>query len=365
MAQGYGSYDPRVWFIREAGYGGGEGTDPASPTALTAGSTHVPFNNVDGGVGLKVPSPEVELKKIIGNIYPHVLSGGMAPQTMSVTTLYHAPFILSEIFSDVTIGAWGAGTATIDMTALTADWSAAQDSIAIHFHNEDAAGVNNVDWDFYGGVLTSYSWEISDANGPSANIMESFDVSYSFAQENVVVMNPAPTFHNNGFAYWNTDILDASRGQTIEVPASDCTFTADAGFNAGVNWQRVNFTIETPRAQELTNGTGHATQTWRDGLNISVEVEGILKSATLYAEAVKSWYDRPVADCSLSWTKGSTTETLTCTKMFIDDMKEITASPDDDIPSKITCVFKPTSDSALTFAGVYDDVNTPDPSAYF
>ena len=204
---GYGGQGSYSYFIAETIFGAGSnagGGTLASPAPTNAGDTHIPWNPMPT-IPFVPPAYEEERQVLAGDVIASVFTKGKIPGSLPVDgSRYHAPFFMSTIFSDITVGAWAADvSATIDM-AMT-NFQTVQKSIAagLHLADKNTGSPTNINLTFTGGATESYKWTMA-ANG---NLMESGAVRFANWVNGCAAYNSAPTYHNQQFAAWNDNWL--------------------------------------------------------------------------------------------------------------------------------------------------------------
>jgi hypothetical protein len=367
VVEGYTGPLSFMFFITEIGHGkGGTGGTVAVPVNPDADDTHIPFNPVKS---TKFTAPIwKQIKEILmGEIIESTFTpGDMEDGKQSITdAIYHAPFLMAKIFPKKEIGVWGADlTAKIAMSAALDDFVLTPETLATHFHLDDKAGTpHDIDINLFGGMLEEYSWSFKVGDV----LRENAEIRYTNIKTGAIAYNSAPTFQNQRYALWND--LWISDSKVVGIPFTALTISTYANMDAAIRVIGGKFTIKMPRKTgnylNSSATSGLAESSHRTHLEVEFELDVEVIDDEAYTESLAQWKSRTDATCKVMWTSGAFSEYLQCTKMVLDPDGEYEIPEVKDSPLFATKLkFMPKSDAVLTFAGAYDQSESPDPILY-
>lgn len=367
MSEGYTSPNSFQFFIKEIGHGKGGATGTvAVPVAPVAGDTHIPFN----------PMKSTTFTAPLWNQIKELLTGDIIESTFTpgdvldgkqpiTDAIYHAPFLMAKIFPKKVIGAWAAdATASIDMTAALADFIATPETLCNHLHIDDkAASPHDIDVNLFGGMVEMYEWAFKTGDV----LRENADISYTNIKAGAIAFNSAATFQNGRFAMWND--LWISDSKVVGIPFTALTVSTYAAMDSAirVTGGRFKITIERKRNTYISSSStsGLVESAPRKILNVEVEFDVDVIDDEIYTETLAQFKSRTNATPKVMWTSGAFYEYLQCTKMKLDpDGNFGIPEHKDSLLFSTKLKFIPSSDSVLSFKGMYDMSESPAPTGY-
>lgn len=361
MVYGYTGPNSFIFFTKESAYGcGGAGGTQAVPVNPVGGNTHIPFNPM---VNFKIKPPKinVESKTFMGNVMPSRYTVGMNPGECSIETVYHAPFLMSKIFPTKTVGAWAADLTATLAFAMT-NHATLDESLCLHMHLDDKQSVpEDIDLNFFGGFMNDYEWEIEEKK----DLIEKASLKFNNWQAGAIAFNSAATFHNQRYAMWNDCWLYDTASKVRGIPFSAFTVSTYTALDNSIKVKKANFKIISTRSEESFIGADYVQQASKKEYEVEGKITAVLIGDETIDEFIAEWESRTAASYKLLHTSGAFTEYLQCTKMCIEDISEVEIPQLNESPlSGIELTLKSNDDSALTFAGAYDQDQTPVPTNY-
>jgi hypothetical protein len=368
-AEGYTGPNSFAFFIKETGQGkGSTGGTVAVPVAPVAGDTHIPFNPMKS-VPFTLPLFKQVSEILAGDIQASTFTtGGKELGKVPIKdAYYHAPFLLAKIFPKKEVGVWAADlTATLAFSAALADFIATPESMAIHIHldDKDADTPADIDVNLYGGVVEEYAWKFKVDD----DLREDAEIVVTNLSTSAIAYNSASTFQNGRYAMWN-DVWIAD-GKVRAIPFSALIISTYAALDAAIKVKGGEFRIKMPRNKQAyiksDASTGLVETANRSTLEVTVTLDVEIVDDEVYSQEIVAFASRTDATPKIAWSSGAFGEYLQCTKMKLDPDGEYEIpenKPDSPRMSK-TLKFIASSDSVLTFAGTYDQSETPVPTNY-
>lgn len=358
-AQSYSGINSYIFAIDEiAGYGkGGFGGTIASPAPPDAGDLHIPFNPFTT-LSIELPKYGIMEKTYVGNSLPTRQSTILELGTLTLTTDYHAPFIMSRFFTGKHYdGTWSASPETVTMGLE--NWETTTNSLALHLHldNRDSTA-DDIDLNVYGGFITSYKWSIAQGD----SLQEEIGISFSNWDEGAIAFNADTSYHNQKYALWNSDrILDSTKVLSIEQ--HKVTISTVAALDAAIAcYTEASITLKSER--ETATCLGNESTNFSEKKGYDVEATMTIKPKDNYplTEFRLRFEERDDVTFKFLITEGTRTEYIQCTKMKLHEIGPVTIpEPAGDATMGLSLVFLPTDTSVVTYSGSFDGTATATP----
>jgi hypothetical protein len=360
-ASGYSGIGSFIFVIDEPVFGGGRtGGTAAVPVAPTSADLHIPINPTET-IEWERPTYEEYEVTLYGDSLPTRVSTNKAPGTLSLTGIYHAPFLLARAFGTSTSGVWDAdGTATIDCTMTNYERIHKSMCMHIHLDNRDT-DLGDIIENMYGGKITSYKWEIATGEV----LKEIVELEFGNTTTDAIAMNPAATFHNGRFAVWDDNKLDIN-GNVAAIAQNQMTITTTTTIDACIS-SIDSASIELKLPHQTHIGIGYESQNF-DAKN-SYDVEAVITAKVIgntfiedLQKRVKSRLMCPVK--FLITNSGTYQEYIECTKMVLTNIGSLTI-PDaaGDAVLQVEMTFKAVAASVLTYHGTFQQTLVATPTA--
>jgi len=360
-AVGYSGINSFAFFIDEAaGYGrGGYGGTILVPVAPDAGDQHIPFNPLES---LEWENPKYETLKLVllGDSTNTVISTKVAEGTMTLNTIYHAPFILSRVFGTTTSGVWAANdSATIDYNMT--NYMTTTSSICTHVHLDNRQGSDDIDLNLYGGTITSYKWTVADGEV----LRESVSISYNQFDESAIPMNADANYHNGRFALWNSEYL-TDQDDVIAIGQHKISITTTTLIDADVAvYSSAEINLIIPQMKKTGLGYEQVMFNAKTAYDITATMNIIPKGKQPLDEVASRIESRSTIPFRIQISNGTTTEYLQCTKMRLETIGQISIpKAQGDAVMGLSCNYIATRTSELTYSGTFVQATTTNPQTY-
>lgn len=357
-AQGYSGIDSFAFFIDEiAGYGrGGAGGTLLVPAAPDAQDLHIPLNSLTD-LSFDLPKYTMYEEVFLGSSLPSRQAKIVEAGSMSLSTVYHAPFLASRFFTSTTTdGAWSANPETI--TLGMTNWETTTNSIAMHVHVDNRKGSADLDLNIFGGVITSYGWEMATGEVLKENV----ELSFNQFDESAIAFNAATDYHNQRFALWNTDRIIAST-KVLAVTQQKVTVTTTTNLDAAIaTYTNAKIDIKGERVSDT--GLGYEVMNFNEKKSYDVEASLTVKPSSNYSftQFKLRFENREVVNFKMQAGGTTTTEYILCTDMRLYEIGSVSIpSPSGDAVMQLELQFRPTETSVVTFVGAYDGTSTVNP----
>ncbi len=364
MSEGYSGKNSFLFYGDEddfaVGISGGTIASPANPTA---GVTHIPFNPMST-FEWEMPEYEEYEEVFIGNSLASRFSTIKKEGSISLESVYHAPFLLSRIFGTSTTGLWAAdATATIAMTMTS--YETTTKSIWIHTHLDSRSGSDDIDVNLFGGLITSYGWGIESGDV----VKETAEVEIANATTGALAFNAASNFHNQKFALWNHERTTTTTDEVVGIPQNKVTITTTTLIDADIAMiKSASFEMSLPRTADV--GIGYESRSWaaKNAYEFSAKMTVKIKGDKPFTEIFSRFENRQVVPFKFLITDDSVNtyyEYVQCTNMRLKTGGGYSI-PDatDDSSLELELEFLPTANSVITFAGKYAYATTVNPVSY-
>lgn len=352
-AYGYSGFGSFVFFIDEiGGYGsGGYGGSIASPANPDAADTHIPLNSLTE-LSFDIPKYSLYEQVLMGDSVPTRQSQVFEVGSLSLTTIYHAPFLMSRFFSNVTTsGAWASTSETITMN-LT-NWETTTDSIALHVHveNRDTTG-DDLDLNMFGGQIKSYEWSIESG----AMLMENVELSFNQTTTGAIAYNTGTGYHNKKFALWNTDRLVNSDLEALAVQQKKVSITTTTTIDAAIaSYSAAKITLKAERFEETGIGFEQLSLTAKKNWDVEATMTVKPKDDLMVLQLLSRFEDRLVVPFKMQITEGSRSEYIQCTNMRLSDIGTISIpEASSDAVMQLELTFLPTAESVVQYVGTFN-----------
>lgn len=361
MAEGYSGNSSFVFYTDEiAGYGkGGYGGTLTIPVAPDAADTHIPLNSLID-LSFTLPAYSTYEEVFMGDVLPSRQSQILEAGTLSLSGVYHAPFIMSRVFTNVTAPTTWALTDTHVTMGLT-NWATTTDSMAFHVHidNRDTTG-DDIDLNLFGGEIKSYGWLMENGGV----LKETVELEFNQFSESAIAFNAATSYHNQKFARWNQERV--SNSAVIAVTQQKVTITTTTNLDAAIaSYSTGGFTFTSERVREV--GLGYEQANFTGKKNYDFEATMTIKPKDNYpiTQFELRFLNREVIPFKMQIGGTTSTEYVECTKMRLFDIGSVTIpSAKSDAVMGLELKFRPTRDSIITYVGTYDGTSTAIPTGY-
>lgn len=360
-AVGYSGIGSFLFFIDETYFGGGGPLGTALvpvPPAIT--DKHIPINPTEV-VEWETPQYEEYEVTLYGNSLPTRVSTVVAPGTLSLTQIYHAPFLLSRVFSTTTSGAWAAdGTAFISMSMT--NYERVNKPICMHIHLDNReTGADDIDENMYGGKCTSYKWEITTGEV----LKEVVELEFGNTSTHAISMNTDANYHNGRFAIWDGQKVDMN-DDVIAIAQNRVSITTTTDLDADIaSIDSASIEIKTPHQTHV--GLGYESQnfTAKNSYDVEAIVTAKIKGNKPIEEIRKRFETRTNIPFKFQVSNAGYIEYIQCTNMKLGKVGTLSI-PDaaGDAVLQLEMTFKATSSSALTYLGYFQQSTTANPTSY-
>ncbi len=361
-AQGYSGKGSFVFYIDEAaGYGkGGTGGTLATPVNPVSGDIHVPLNSLTE-ISFDLPKYTTYEEVLMGDSIPTRQSKTLEAGALTVSGVYHAPFLMSRFFSAASDdGTWTLDPETLSM-AMT-NWETTANSVAFHVHIENRdSSKDDIDLNLFGGAMSEYSWAIETDDVLKEEAVFAFNQS----QVGAIAFNTAATFHNGKFAMWNEDRIINSN-EVLAVTQQKITVSTIAALDAAIaSYSSAKITLKTEYAQET--GLGYEQTNFNEKKSYDVEATLTVKPNDDLAieQVLLRIENRQSITYKMLITEGTRSEYIQCTEMRLDEIGSVAIpAANGDAVMGLELTFKATAESALTYVGTFDGTSVPRPVGY-